>query len=122
MAPTTSNFHETNSQKVTLIDSLKKLSKGKKIFLTGYFFSGVFTYCTFIYTDGKSHLLKERKNAKIQNRILGIDQEWNIVKEGCARNTMRRLFQSIFFPYIVFQNIIPSLILKLNPEETKEQK
>lgn len=75
------------------------------------------------YNNSKRFLLSYRNQTFIQvfkglgldNDIKKIKTEWDAVVFGAKYNFIDKLFNSLFWPYTLFEGIIPSIVLSLNP-------
>lgn len=83
--------------------------------------------CIGSYLDSKEYLMKFRNNELYHfdsfNRET-IKSEWDAVKYGAQLKFWRRFFHSLIWPYSLVSNIIPGLVLYLNPidKQNKQNK
>jgi hypothetical protein len=64
------------------------------------------------YNDSKIYLDKYRKG-ELEKKDLKSD--WDAVKYGANYNFLERLFESLIWPVTTINNIIPAIVLALNP-------
>jgi hypothetical protein len=80
------------------------------------------------YNDSKFYLHKFRTKTLSDYDTSFIKNDWEAVKYGANLNFFGRLFDSIIWPITAFNNIIPIVVLQMNPplegtgkEKEKEQ-
>ena len=116
----TKEFSENGTSVVKKINVFKNWSKmgtGMKVFLGTYFSLFTSSYIFSTYSDGKENLLLFREG-KLDSSIL---TDWQAAKLGCKKNVWRNFVESVIFPYTLFSNVMPSIVLKLNPKPVSPQ-
>jgi len=90
-------------------ESWSKMSPVKKGLTCAYF--SIATGCMMkdTYDDGKQELDNHRKDKNAWRT------EFQAVKDGCSKNTYRNFTSSLFWPYSIYQKLVPSIVLALNP-------
>lgn len=78
----------------------------------GYMSIGLLHFAVLTYNDGKTALIMYRND---NTEKYDPNQEWLAVKFGCRKNLGENLFESFMFPYTIISNLLPSLIMLLNP-------
>jgi hypothetical protein len=74
-----------------------------------------FVFLNFIhatYHVGKNKLLDERSTSGYKYNP---NKEWIAVSNECRKGTFWRFLESVIFPYTVFSNVVPTIVMKLNP-------
>ena len=77
--------------------------------------------CVFIYNvigsykDSKLYLHNYRQKQLDKHDSKEITSDWEAVKYGAKVNFWNRLFDSMIWPVTSLNNIIPIVVLKLNP-------
>lgn len=74
------------------------------------------------YNDSKFFLHKFRTNTLSEYHRSEIKNDWEAVKYGANANFFGRLFDSIIWPITAFNNIIPIVVLQMNPAPEKIEK
>lgn len=104
-------------EKINISTNLKKLSRTQRIFVGVYAASVVTNFMFSTYSDGKTELLKWRKNhSTTTNKQEKYLQEWSAVKKGCQEHWFGNLWDSLFFPCTLATNVVPLVIINLNKE------
>ncbi len=105
-----------NGAKVSTITQITKtwteLSKTKKIGLGVYALCAAFGFMFATYNDGRDELIKRRDCRDVYPKI----KDWDGVKYACTSNIFTNLFESIVFPFTFASNIMPKIVIWLNPE------
>jgi hypothetical protein len=103
---------------VNLLVTFKNLSRPVRWSTIAYI-SCLFGYNVIgTYVDAKNYLNKYRSgeiNKSKHNEEEDIKSEWDAVKFGAQYNAFKRLYDSIIWPISVAENIIPTIVLALNP-------
>ncbi len=106
---------------INLLVSFKNLSKPIR-WTTITYISCIFGYNVIgTYDDAKSYLYKYRSGELLNEKNI-INSEWDAVKYGAQYNTFKRLYDSIIWPISIIENIIPTIVLALNPSSNKPDK
>ena len=80
-----------------------------------FYFVGIVGYNSFYsYSDSKEYLNKYRKNNLTSDESKEIQSEFDAVKYGGSKDFAPRFFASIVWPISLANDIIPSVVLKLN--------
>jgi len=102
----------------------------KYVFTT--YFIGVFSYKGIMtYSDTKCFLTHFRNktidkidfiqyNYERQQLQDNIISEWDAVRRGANYRYADNWFNALFWPIAMWEHIIPTLVLKLNPSENKK--
>ena len=69
------------------------------------------------YVDSKLYLQKYRNGTINESSVTN---EWEAVTYGAGEHAFCRLWDSIFWPIILVTNIIPLIVLTLNPPTPKD--
>lgn len=72
--------------------------------------------------DAKNKLIQYRKNNLTPYEKNNIKDEWSAVKYGANENSAERFFNSIIWPVKTITNLIPFMVLQLNPPPITETK
>ncbi len=91
---------------------IAELSDPKKISLAIYSACAVFGFLFATYNDGKQELVKRRVDRQKSPKT----GDWIGIKNACVGNMFWNFFESVIFPYTVASNIMPKIVLLLNPE------
>lgn len=77
--------------------------------------------CIGAWVDAKNKLIQYRENKLTQYEKKEIKDEWTAVKYGANENSVERFFNSVIWPVKTITNLIPFIVLQLNPPsiETK---
>ncbi len=72
------------------------------------------------YVDSKIYLRKYREGRLRDLDLNGINEDkfkndWEVVKFGASVNTLPRLWDSLVWPITSITNIVPAIVLLLNP-------
>ena len=72
------------------------------------------------YLDSKMYLEKYRTRRLVDldlstNQIENIKTEWDAVKYGANSRALERLWDSIVWPVTTIKNIVPAIVLMMNP-------
>lgn len=98
---------------------VQKLSPRVRIFFGCYTLS-IISYNFYAgYNDGRNALLDHRKN-KLNKNFEKSETEFEVVKKEITRNSFDRLWNSIFFPFTVINQVTPSLVIYLNKKTDDE--
>lgn len=86
--------------------------------LSSYFYIGSLLIYNGIgtYFDAKQKLIAYREDKLSENEHFEINDEWTAVKYGANEHFAKRLFDSIIWPVKTITNIIPFIVLQLNPK------
>ncbi len=95
-----------------VIKTISELSDPKKYGLVVYSAFAIFGFLFATYNDGKEELLKRRAD----RQKLAKNGDWIGIKNACVGNMFWNFFESVIFPYTVASNIMPKVVLLLNPE------
>ncbi len=80
-----------------------------------FYFIGIIGYNSFYsYSNSKEYLNKYREIKLTSDESKNIKSEFDAVEYGCSNNFGPRFFMSIVWPISLANNIIPSIVLKLN--------
>ncbi len=105
-----------------LLVTFKNLSQPIRWSTIAYI-SCVFCYNVIgTYYDAKHFLNKYRAGEIITSTSNGTDKiksEWDAVKYGAKHKSFERLYNSIIWPISTAENIIPAVVLALNPSPVK---
>ncbi len=71
------------------------------------------------YTDSKKYLEKFREGKIKEFEKNDIKTDWDAVKYGAKSRYFERLWDSIVWPITSINNIVPALVLSLNPPSPK---
>jgi len=111
---------DEKGQKTTLykqITNMKhtwsNLSPMTRRFVYGYLAVGAIDMFYQTYNSGTSELLSFRQKPNHHKN------EWEAVKYGCSKDSGERFFSSLFWPTSIYSNIMPHIILRLNPPPTQ---
>lgn len=96
-------------EKINIVETWKKLSKTQKNILISYLSVSAISFMFSTYSDGKEALLNYRNNKGSSST-----SELQAVRYGCNKNILGNFCNGIFFPYTMFSNVLPYIILKLN--------
>jgi hypothetical protein len=96
--------------KTTLSERFNKLSSFKRRFIIGYGLLSIVNFGVSSYMDGKNALLTYRKNGFFY------ENEFDAVSKGCKRRGLDNFIISIVLPYTVISNIVPVIVIKMNPD------
>jgi hypothetical protein len=69
--------------------------------------------------DAKNKLIQYRENKLNEYEKNEIKDEWSAVKYGSNSNFSERFFNSIIWPVKTITNLIPFMVLQLNPPPTE---
>ena len=86
---------------------------------TGFWIYIGFVTLSFIsstWNDGKRGLREHRK-IKTSDPDDDFDATW----KGCRKNMWDNFFDGVFFPWTTLTNILPFMILKMNPRTDKKE-
>ena len=89
------------------------------LWVYGAFSVTSFTWAT--YNDGKSALLIHRTNARPFGDTTLTTNEWDAVKNGCIDNMVVN-FCTAALPFGFLTNIMPSVVIYMNPETAYQSK
>lgn len=107
---------------VNLLVTFKNLSRPIRWSTIAYI-SCLFCYnVSGAYVDAKHYLNKYRSGEISMLKNNGeneIKSEWDAVKFGAQNNTFKRLWDSFIWPISIAENIIPTIVLALNPSPVK---
>ncbi len=92
--------------------TIAELSDPKKIGLAIYSTCAVLGFLFATYNDGKEELGKRRNDRQKMPK----NGDWIGIKNACVGNMFWNFFESVIFPYTVASNIMPKVVLLLNPE------
>lgn len=67
------------------------------------------------WNDAKNKLIQYRENKLKEYEKKNITDEWTAVKYGANENSGERFFNSIIWPVKTITNLIPFMVLQLNP-------
>ena len=85
------------------------------------YFSFSIGYCAQgSYSDSKKYLSMYRNNELNESdnyAVTKIKSEWDAVKYGAYVNFGERLWSSLIWPYSISTNIVPIIVLMLNPKK-----
>ncbi len=102
-------------QTVTLGDIYEATPSSFKYIFVIYAVCAMISFLYAIYSDGKTGLFKYRINAD-QFKTLYFD-EYAAIKGNM--NVHRNFWESVIFPYTLFSNIMPFLIIWMNPKSNQ---
>ncbi len=106
-----------SSLKAKAITQIKKTwvntSENKKICIISYFAGVTCCFISDVYTDGKRELTFRRNHRNSYSE----NEDFKAMKCACTNNIYHNLFDAIIFPYIVLSNLMPVIILTLNPKK-----
>jgi hypothetical protein len=106
----------------------RQMSPFTKKLLVGYGLAVTATFATETYNVGKSEL----KYYRIDPSGWAADQkdqwgyfikdahkidEWTAVKNACKKDAFCRFASSVLFPYMLFNNVVPTLVIGLSKKE-----
>lgn len=119
MDQTITNETIVNGQKVIestrIVKTWDRLSIRTRACIASYLTVLFGHYSYLIYEDGKTRLINYRNTSKTHNDISGLYSEWDAVKLGCNTRPGLRFVESLVFPYTVVTNLMPRMVLWLNP-------
>jgi len=78
-------------------------------------------YCIGAWFNAKNKLIQYRENKLDFFEKEHIKDEWSAVKYGAYHNFIERIYESLFWPVKIITNIIPFMVLQLNPPSTKTE-
>lgn len=67
------------------------------------------------YVDSKIYLKKYRTKSLNYYESKNVNNEWDAVKYGASINALNRLWDSLIWPVTCITNIVPAVVLMLNP-------
>ncbi len=106
-----------NGAKVSTITQITKtwteLSRTKKIGCGIYALFATLGFMFATYNDGREELIKRRSRRDVCLK----EKDWQYVKDACTNNIFTNIFESIVFPFTFASNIMPKIVMWLNPEE-----
>lgn len=70
------------------------------------------------YGDAKNELIAYRTDKLEKDK--DINSEWEAVKCGASKNFPRRFFNSMIWPVTMCSDIVPFIVLRLNPNTDKK--
>ena len=70
------------------------------------------------YIDSKVYLQKYRNGIECHSSVTN---DWEATKFGANENSFGRLWDSIVWPINVITNVVPSIVLTLNPHPPKNE-
>jgi hypothetical protein len=89
------------------------LGNSVKIGLITYTVCTMFGFMLSTYNDGKEELVKRRNDRNAYNK----KDDWISVKKACKQHVFKNFVDSIIFPFTIVSNIMPKIVLWLNPED-----
>lgn len=72
------------------------------------------------YVDAEQALIKYRNGG--YHGYKTINSDWDAVKFGASENSIQRLWNSLTWPVSIAENIMPWIVLKLNPRQIEPAK
>lgn len=96
-------------EKISIVQKWSKLSNFHKSLIGLYVGLGTGTFLSGVYNDGKKELEEHRKRTYVDK-----ESEWEAVKKGCSNHIFYHFCSGMIFPYTVFSNMMPSVVLLLN--------
>jgi len=88
-----------------------RLSPWTRRFIWGYLAVGAVDMFYNTYNSGKSELLIHRQ--KLGKSLY--QNDWDAVSYGCRKDSADRFFSSLFWPTSIYSNVMPHIVLGLNP-------
>jgi len=120
----TDGTKQTIFKRITNVrETWSNLSMRSKILIFGYVFGGSVNMFYNTYNNGKIALLEYRKNpSSIKFNGLTVTSEWAAVSFGCKRHSFENFLNSLIWPQTIFSNIMPTIVLALNPDPNFNKK
>lgn len=98
--------------------SWQQLGRRSKIFLLVYGAGALLNFSFDTYNGGLQSLIEHRKRIN-QSQTPRFETEWEAVRAGCARGSFERFWRGIFWPGSLASNVMPAVVLRLNPPPQK---
>jgi len=76
------------------------------------------------YVDAEQSLIEYRNGVTARKGINGhvnLKSEWEAVKYGASDNSLKRLWDSMTWPFSIAENIMPWIVLKLTPAPRRRE-
>lgn len=101
--------------KTRIVQFYSKLSYRSKYAMWGYF-GGVLIHNLFSsYNVGRKALINHRlENSAVNNTTVEKQQEFEAVKSAISKNSFKRFFSSLVFPYTIASEMVPNIVVALN--------
>lgn len=100
----------------------QQMSRRSKIFLAAYGCAALVNMSFETYNSGKQSLLEHRKRVNTNYSSPLYNSEWEAVRRGCAAGSFERFWRGVLWPCSIVSNIMPNVILFLNPAKPVETK